>query len=106
MKTTALVLLALLAVVGCQARPKSAAVPPQIIEELTNQTMIYSCPKCGMDFDAAGECSMCHVALVQTKVQYICPTDNNPVEHTGRCPRCEANAKVVRTAMAEKTGGS
>jgi len=89
---------------GCQSKPKtavSAAAPaPQIINELTNQTVVYECPQCGMDFDGPGQCTMDHIDLVKTGIAYICPADNRPVEHSGQCPRCAANATVTRTALA------
>jgi hypothetical protein len=51
---------------------------------------------------------MCNVDLVKESVAYICPADNQPVDHAGKCPRCDANAKVVKTAVAEAapTGGA
>ena len=70
------------------------------IAELTDQTLIYECPKCGMMFDAAGTCSMDGSALVATQVAYTCPKDNQPVAHAGKCPRCPMNARVEKTAMA------
>ena len=95
---------------GCQAAPKATvaqapattavAAGPHLIQDVSNQTVIYSCPKCGMDFDAAGLCSMDSTALVKTDVAYICPADDKPVEHAGSCPRCNVNARVVRTTAA------
>ena len=95
-------LLAASLILGCQARPKVAhvAAAPKSIEALTNQTIVYTCPQCGMDYDAPGKCSMCDVDLVKTRVSYICPVDNKPVDHAGPCPRCNANARVVKTAVA------
>lgn len=99
-----LVLLAAAAlVVGCQSKPKVAATAtaaPQTIDELTNQTVVYECPQCGMDFDGPGQCSMDHVDLVKTQIDYICPADNKPVERSGKCPRCAANVTIKRTALA------
>jgi hypothetical protein len=43
---------------------------------------------------------MDHATLVETKVDYICPADNQAVEKAGKCPRCAANARVVKTAIA------
>ena len=88
---------------GCQAKPKATATVasgPAIIGELTNQTVVYECPQCGMDFDGPGQCSMDHIDLVKTGIAYICPADNKAVEHSGKCPRCAANATVQRTALA------
>ena len=100
------VTLALLA--GCSGTRSAgtAAVPaaaPHEIKELTNQTTIYTCPECQMEYDHAGQCSMCKVDLVETRVAYICPADGRPVEHSGKCPRCETNAKIVKTAMTQGT---
>jgi hypothetical protein len=98
------VLAALLLVLGCQAKPKLAAAPgspgPAPVDELTNQTVVYECPQCGMDFDGPGQCPMDHIDLVKTGIAYICPADNQPVKHSGKCPRCAANATVRRTALA------
>jgi len=88
---------------GCQAKPKAtatAASGPAPLDELTNQTVVYECPQCGMDFDGPGQCSMDHIDLVKTGIEYICPADNKKVERSGKCPRCAANARVQRTALA------
>jgi hypothetical protein len=89
---------------GCQSKPKttaSASGPaPQLVSVLTNQTVVYECPNCLMDFDGPGQCPMDHIDLVKTGIAYICPADNKPVEHSGRCPRCAANATVMRAALA------
>jgi len=123
MRTIFVSLLAL-ALAGCGAQPRSAgstaqdqapnaagspegqgtdamtAAAPQQIDMLTDQTLVYECPKCGMDFDGAGKCSMDGAELVATQVSYICPADNKPVERAGKCPRCAVNARVEKTAMA------
>ena len=67
---------------------------------MTDQKLVYECPKCGMMFDRVGKCSMDSTDLVQTQVRYICPADNKPVERAGKCPRCAMNARVDKTAMA------
>jgi predicted RNA-binding Zn-ribbon protein involved in translation (DUF1610 family) len=99
-----LVLAAVLLTLGCQPKPKAAAAPaytgPAPVDVLTNQTVVYECPQCGMDFDGPGQCTMDHIDLVKTGIAYICPADNKPVEHSGKCPRCAANATVRRTALA------
>jgi hypothetical protein len=111
-----------LALLGCQpvqrsvsddnhkAAPASGtdavtAGAPQSIDVLTDQTMVWECPQCGMDYDRAGTCSMDGSTLVQTRISYICPADNKPVEHSGKCPRCAANARVEKSAMAAAVGG-
>ena len=76
------------------------AAAPQVIAELTDQKLVYECPKCGMDFDAAGACSMDGTELVATSVAYVCPKDGQSVEHAGKCPRCPMNARVEKTAVA------
>jgi rubrerythrin len=89
---------------GCQTHPKAShAGAPKAIVALTDQTLVYSCPSCGMDYDASGKCPMCDVDLVKTQVAYICPADNQPVASAGKCPRCNVNARVVKTAMAAET---
>jgi len=92
----------LLAGCGGQARHAgtSAAAASTEIQELTNQTLIYECPKCGMMFSAAGHCTIDGDSLVATRVDYICPADQKPVAHAGQCPRCAMNARVVKTALA------
>ncbi|MEK7330485.1 MAG: hypothetical protein AAB113_06750 [Candidatus Eisenbacteria bacterium] len=88
--------------VGNSAAGSEAVVvaAPQLIETLTNQKLVYECPKCGMDFDAAGTCSMGCAELVATKIDYICPKDGQAVEQAGTCPRCPMNARIEKTAMA------
>lgn len=117
-----LVTLAVLALAGCaqqQSATTQAATPPavetgtaaagteavvasgpKLIEELTNQKQVFACPKCGMDFEAAGQCSMDGAELVATQVDYSCPADGKPVEAAGKCPRCPMNARVEKTALA------
>lgn len=118
-----LVTFAVLALAGCGAQQKSAnteATPtpagesgigtavseavvasgPKLIEELTNQKQVFECPKCGMDFEAAGQCSMDGAELVATRVDYTCPADGKAVEAAGKCPRCPMNARVEKTALA------
>ncbi len=99
------VLTILLLVPACQPKPKPAAVAagPAPINALTSQTLVYECPECGMDYDAPGECSTDHSKLVKTGIEYICPADSRPVEHSGKCPRCAANATVKRTALVADT---
>ena len=102
MRMNALLPLLAVLLVGCQARPQATHVAsaPKVIESLTDQTLVYGCPECGMDYDGPGQCDMCKVDLVATQVAYICPADNRPVEHSGKCPRCDANARVAKTAVA------
>lgn len=105
MKVLAAVFLAGVLLAGCQSAPSNttdavAADAPRQIEELTDQTTVWSCPNCGLDYDRAGQCTMCKVDLVETRVSYMCPADNEPVEHAGKCPRCNMNARIIHTAMA------
>ena len=117
---TLLVTIAVLTLAGCSAPQKSTetsagtsapsatqpgsdavvATAPNQIAELTDQTLVYECPKCGMMFDAAGTCSMGCGELVATQVAYTCPKDNQAVAKAGQCPRCPMNARVEKTAMA------
>jgi uncharacterized C2H2 Zn-finger protein len=126
-----IVTLVVLALAGCGAQQKSTdraatgspggevgngvagsdavvASGPRMIEELTNQRQVFECPKCGMDFDAAGVCSMDSTVLVATRVDYTCPADGKAVEKAGHCPRCAMNARVEKTAMvtAPAPGGN
>jgi uncharacterized C2H2 Zn-finger protein len=128
MRTTMIAMFAMLALAGCSGRQQAAdtaaqtpaapaastpapaagsdaatAAAPRLIAELTDQTMVYECPKCGMMFDAAGNCSMGCGPLVATKVEYTCPKDNEAVARAGKCPRCPMNARVEKTALAEAT---
>ena len=75
-------LLAAALVSGCQARPRisASASGPQEIAVLTTQIEVYTCPHCGMDYDRAGQCPMCKVDLVRSRIDYICPADHRPVE--------------------------
>ena len=100
MRSTMLILLLLVLLPGCQAKPAThaAANAPTVIASLTDQATVWSCPECGMDYTGAGKCNMCDVDLVKMNVSYICPADDKPVERSGRCPRCDANARVVKTA--------
>ena len=90
---------------GCQARSRAAhaSASPTAIVALTDQTLVYSCPSCGMDYDGPGNCPMDGAALVKTRVDYVCPLDHGAVARSGRCPRCAANAQVIRTAIASDT---
>ena len=85
---------------GAGAGDAVVATAPRLIEELTDQKLVYECPKCGMDFDAAGKCSMDGAELVAMRVGYSCPADGKAVERAGKCPRCAMNARVEKTALA------
>jgi predicted RNA-binding Zn-ribbon protein involved in translation (DUF1610 family) len=110
-----IVALAVLALTGCQAKPKNpatatppdavTAAAPNLINQLTDQKLVYECPQCGMDFDGPGKCTMDGADLVPTKVEYVCPADGKPVERAGKCPRCNMDAKIVKTAMAAPAAG-
>jgi uncharacterized C2H2 Zn-finger protein len=106
-----LLVLVVLALAGCGTAKQSAdrstpsasgtatAASTEIVE-LTDQTLIYECPKCGMMFSAAGTCTMDGDSLVATRVDYLCPADGKPVAHAGQCPRCAVHARVEKTALA------
>ena len=108
-----------IAIAGCQSAPKSApntagthsgtdaatvAAKPKEID-ITDQKQVWECPKCGMDYDGPGTCSMDGSTLVEMNVSYICPADNKPVEHSGKCPRCPTNARIDKVAVAASAGG-
>ena len=107
---------AAITLVGCQSAPKTTpsaagtqadavtAAAPHSIDALTSQTKVWECPKCGMDYDGAGTCSMDGATLVETSVSYICPADDKPVEHSGKCPRCAANARIEKSTVAAAVG--
>jgi len=108
MKRFSAVLLAVALLAGCQSAPSGsadavAADAPHEIQVLTDQTTVWECPKCGMDYDRSGQCEMCHVDLVETQIAYVCPADGDAVAHAGKCPRCNMNARIVRTAVAANT---
>jgi ABC-type enterochelin transport system substrate-binding protein len=109
-----------LALAGCQSAPKTenaaetttpaateaaSADAPVLIAEFVDQTTVWECPKCGMVFDRAGVCSMEGAALVEMKVNYVCPADNKPVEKAGKCPRCPQNARIDKVAVAATSEG-
>ncbi len=107
----ALLLLVSCSVVGCQTRGarsglsgQAVAQGPKAIPILHTERMVYECPKCGMDYDAAGLCTMDQTQLVETAIAYKCPTDGQPVEHSGKCPRCAAPALVEKTTVADAGG--
>lgn len=117
---TLLIAIALVALAGCGAQNRQAdqasrqpaktdavvAAAPREVEGLTDQKKIWECPKCRRMYDGPGQCSMDKSPLVETKVDYICPADNRPVDKAGKCPRCAANARVVKTAIAAAVGTS
>jgi len=97
-------MLAALLLAGCQAKPHTTATTAaaqNAIVALTDQKVVWECPTCGMDFDGPGKCTMDGVALEKTDVAYVCPADDQPVDKAGKCPRCNMDAKVVKTAAAE-----
>ena len=85
-------------------RAKDVTQPNAIT--LTNQSLVYECPKCGNDYDKAGKCPMDQADLVATQVSYICPADNQPVEGAGKCPRCNMDARIDKVALNGSTGGT
>ena len=77
----------------------TSATQPNPIE-ITNQTMVYECGKCGTDYDKAGKCPADGSELVAMQVSYICPADHLPADHAGKCPRCNMDVLIQKTAMA------
>jgi len=82
------------------AAPGTEGAVPAEITTLTTEREVYDCPKCDMVFDRAGMCTMCHVDLVHSRVDYSCAVDQQPVEQAGRCPRCPQDAVVTITPLA------
>jgi predicted small lipoprotein YifL len=78
-------------------RATSATQPNAI--QLTNQTLTYECPKCGVDYDKAGKCPTDGADLVAMQVSYICPADHQPVDQAGKCPRCQMDATIQKVAL-------
>jgi hypothetical protein len=76
----------------------TAVTQPNAIQ-LTNQTLTYECPKCGVDYDKAGKCPTDGTDLVATQVSYICPADHKPVDQAGKCPRCQMDATIQKVAL-------
>jgi predicted RNA-binding Zn-ribbon protein involved in translation (DUF1610 family) len=104
--------LAALMSAGCQTQGARSALAgkvdhaPKAIPVLKQEALVHECPKCGMDYDQAGRCTMCDVELVRTAVAYKCPTDGKPVERSGPCPRCAASVVVEKTAIADAGGAA
>ncbi|MGH7740757.1 MAG: hypothetical protein ACRENS_01910 [Candidatus Eiseniibacteriota bacterium] len=73
--------------------------------EISNQTLVYECPKCGTDYDKAGKCPSDGTDLVATQVSYVCPADHLPTDHAGKCPRCQMNSTIEKVAL-NGSGGS
>jgi hypothetical protein len=85
---------------GASAAVQTGDAKPTLIAELTDQTLVYECPKCGMMYDKAGTCTMGCGETVAMQVNYSCPADGKAVEKAGHCPRCPMNARVEKTALA------
>lgn len=81
---------------------QTAAAPHNIA--LTNQKVVWECPVCEMDYDGPGRCAMGCAELVKYDVAYTCPVDQQPVAGIGKCPRCEMNANVIKTASLGAAG--
>jgi predicted RNA-binding Zn-ribbon protein involved in translation (DUF1610 family) len=107
-----LVLLALLLILaGCggkSATPsQEAAAPtenttaaaPKLVT-ITNQTTVWTCPTCGMNYDGPGDCEMKDGTLVQMNVSYVCPTGGEALPGVGLCPTHKVEARVDKTPVA------
>ena len=88
--------------VPSQTTAVTAAAPNEIA--LTNQKVVWECPVCEMDYDGPGRCAMGCAELVKYDVAYTCPVDQQPVAGIGKCPRCEQNVKVIKTASLGVAG--
>ena len=67
---------------------------------LTNQTTVWTCPTCGMNYDGPGECEMKDGTLAQMNVSYVCPTGGEALPGVGLCPTHNVEARVVKTPVA------
>ena len=76
-----------------------AAALPQEIDQLTDQVIIYECPKCNRMYDANGECPKDGAQLYATKVTFICAYDDEIIDHYGRCPKCGRMVKIEKAKM-------
>jgi predicted RNA-binding Zn-ribbon protein involved in translation (DUF1610 family) len=77
----------------------SAAAPPKLVT-ITNQTTVWTCPTCGMNYDGPGECEMKDGTLVQMNVSYVCPTGGEALPGVGLCPTHKVEARVDKTPVA------
>jgi len=122
MTRIALALVAVIALAGCGAQQTAetpAAGTPAVesqapeahgtdatpaggpnLVQLTDQKTVWTCGKCGMNFDGPGTCSMNCGELTQVNVAYVCPANGREVGKAGKCPDCDQDAKVVKTAIA------
>lgn len=67
---------------------------------LTNQTQVWSCPTCGMNYDGPGECEMKDGTLALVNVHYVCPVGKEALSGVGKCPTHGADAVVEKTPAA------
>ena len=84
---------------------RATAVTQPNAVEISDQTLVYECPKCGTDYDKAGKCPADGTDLVAMQVSYTCPADHLPTDHAGKCPRCNMNSTIEKVAV-NGAGGS
>jgi hypothetical protein len=72
---------------------------PAEITEITNQQLVYECRQCGSMYDENGQCPKDGSQLYPAKLSYVCPADNLPADHAGRCPRCGQIVRIMKTAI-------
>ena len=77
----------------------TVAAAPKLVT-ITNQTTVWTCPTCGMNYDGPGECEMKDGTLVQMNVSYVCPTGGEALPGVGVCPTHGVEARVDKTPAA------
>ena len=104
------VLVLLLLAVGCSSKSSTSretaaptdhttAAAPKLVT-ISNQTTVWTCPTCGMNYDGPGECEMKDGTLVQMNVSYVCPTGGEALPGVGLCPTHKVEARVDKTPVA------
>ena len=77
----------------------TASAGPKLVT-ISNQTTVWTCPTCGMNYDGPGECEMKDGTLVQMNVSYVCPTGGEALPGVGVCPTHGVEARVDKTPAA------
>ena len=77
----------------------SASAGPHLVT-ISNQTTVWTCPTCGMNYDGPGECEMKDGTLVQMNVSYVCPAGGEALTGVGKCAAHGVEARVDKTPVA------